>query len=148
MNPSGSANIGSTVYALIASGQKVKLGDPSTVAYVANNPNARYVQAYLGAFPTEAGTPKNLPPINNWDLTLLKRFNITERFRFELSGQAYNLFNHPQYIAGSLNDVGRVTTFNSSTQALVTVTNPAFAQPDQVFLSNARSMQIVAKFIF
>ena len=29
---------------------------------------------------------------------------------------------------------GQPPCFNSSTQALVTVTNPAFAQPDQVFL--------------
>ena len=76
---------------------------------MANNPNARYVQPNPGAFPTGGRNTKNLPTINR-DSTLLKRFNITERFRFVLSGQAYNLFNYPQYIAGSLNYVWGATT--------------------------------------
>ena len=43
-------------------------------------------------------------------MTLIKRFSVKERFHFELQGQAFNLFNHPQFIPGSINDVGNVTS--------------------------------------
>ncbi len=48
----------------------------------------------------------NLNPTDNIDLTLLKRISITERFKLEFSARAINIFNHPQYTGGYLNDVG------------------------------------------
>jgi hypothetical protein len=33
----------------------------------------------------------------NYDASLFKTFTITERFRFELRAEAFNLFNHPQF---------------------------------------------------
>src|SRR5258706_14173115 len=45
INPSGSANIGSDVTAYNKAGQVVAAGSSSIVAYVANNPNARYIVA-------------------------------------------------------------------------------------------------------
>jgi hypothetical protein len=35
--------------------------------------------------------------VNNFDIDLLKRFVITERFRLEYRVEAYNVFNHPQF---------------------------------------------------
>jgi len=35
--------------------------------------------------------------VNNFDIDLLKRFVITERFRLEYRLEAFNVFNHPQF---------------------------------------------------
>src|SRR5215469_13727750 len=35
--------------------------------------------------------------VNNFDVTLLKKFVITERFRLEYQLEAFNVFNHPQF---------------------------------------------------
>src|SRR5438445_11760063 len=50
VNPSGVAHTGSAVTGVNRAGATVPAGDTSTVAYVATNPNARYIQAGLGAF--------------------------------------------------------------------------------------------------
>ena len=153
LNPNGAPGTGSDVYALTRTGQRIdpsKIGrsNADIVAYVAVNPNARYIRAQLGAFPNAGRNTERLPGINNWDLTLLKRFSFGERFHLELAGQAFNLFNHPQYIAGQVNDVTQTGSFTNSASALVNITNAAFLQPNQVFSSSARSMQIFAKIRF
>ena len=156
INPAGAANAGSGVNALNAAGQVVGdggAGDPSTVAYVAQNPNARYIVAGLGA---RANSGRNTFPLghtNNFDASLTKRINITERFRFDLSAQAFNLFNHPQFIGGYTNDV-EVFGTNAISRAFLTPGNSAFGQYNQAtpnigfFPSNARAMQLVARFVF
>ena len=35
--------------------------------------------------------------INNWDLSLLKHFNVTERVYFEFRWETFNSFNHPSF---------------------------------------------------
>ena len=97
-NPFGVPGTGSGVTALTNS-------PGYTVAYLATNPNAQYITASYGAL---ANSPRNtlaMPHINNWDMSVVKRFNITERQSVEFQAQALNLFNHPQYIPGLLNDI-------------------------------------------
>ena len=48
INPAGAANVGSGVTAYNAAGQVVAAGNAGIVAYVANNPNARYIVAGVG----------------------------------------------------------------------------------------------------
>ena len=98
VNPAGNPGVGSGTTALTNSA-----GD--TVAFLATNPNAAYITAPKGALPTGGRNTLNLPPTDDIDITLLKRFNINERFRFEFSARAFNIFNHPQYVGGYLNDV-------------------------------------------
>ena len=148
VNPGGVSGAASDIYAVNSFGQQVPLGDDSTVAYVAKNPNARYIRAGYGAFANAGKNTELLPAINNWDLTLLKRFSFSDRWSLELAGQAFNVFNHPQYVAGSLNDVNPVGSFTNSAAALVNVTNGSFGQPDQVFSSSPRTIQIFAKIRF
>ena len=50
VNPAGAANTGSGVNPINAAGQVVAANSASIVAYVAKNPNARYIQAGAGAF--------------------------------------------------------------------------------------------------
>ena len=88
INPAGVDGTGSSVTPLTNSA-----GD--TVAYLATNPNARYIKAGVGSFPN--GGRNTLPgrPIDNIDLSLYKNFNLTERFRLQFGAHFFNLFNHP-----------------------------------------------------
>lgn len=148
-NANGVPGTGTGVYALDRNGNRVDLTVPDTssanpiVAYVANNPNAQYIRAQRGALATAGRNTLPTRPIDNFDLTLLKRFNLTERFHLELAGQALNLFNHPQFIPGSIDDVGLVsdTGLSSYTQPQ----SPTFNNPEMIFSSNPRVLQLSVK---
>ena len=139
INPNGTPGTGSAVTAI-----KNAAGD--TVGYFANNPNAQYIQAGSGALATAPRNTLATPRTNNWDMTVVKRFNTTERTSLELQAQAFNIFNHSQFLPGSVNTVNSIG-FTAIT-AFVRVNNSAFNDPTQAFSNNARVMQLVAKFIF
>src|ERR1700682_2516509 len=71
INPAGIANAGSDVTAL-------KNSSGATVGYLATNPNARYIRAKAGALTNAGRNTLQMPGINNFDLSLGKKFNITE----------------------------------------------------------------------
>jgi carboxypeptidase family protein len=119
----------------------------NVVAYSALNPKAKYVQAYYGALANVGRNTVQLPPINDFDVTALKRFTITERFKVEFAAQAFNLLNHPQFIAGSINDVLSAGVTGSPRNALEPQ-NALFNQWNQVLPSNARTMQLSLKIFF
>jgi hypothetical protein len=147
VNPTGQSGVGSGTTALTNTG-----GD--TVAYLVNNPNARYITAPSGTLPTGGRNTGMLPPINDVDITLAKNINITERYRLQFSARVFNLFNHPQYVGGFISDVKPADTANGNdpTTALVhnflIPTTGNFADPSRTFESNPREMQLALKFIF
>ena len=158
VNPAGINNTGSDVTALARNGSVVNsgtscvvAGTPTTganctVAYVAVNPNARYIIAGAGALANAGRNTMALRPINNFDVQLKKEFVFKERFKFQIAGQAFNLLNHPQYVSGYLDNV---QFHNSNTTNLNLIPNSSiFGQPDQVFSSNPRGMQLTARFEF
>jgi hypothetical protein len=154
VNPSGAAGTGSAVTAINRQGATVAAGDPSIVAYVASNPNARYIQAGLGAYPNAGRNTEPTRPINNFDVTALKRFNLSDRWRIEFAGQIYNVLNHPQYVPGFTNDIqptqhsadASVTSFVRLTSA--NLANGFWNQPGNVFSSSPRNMQLFIKLIW
>ena len=85
VNPSGNANLGSAVTAL-------KNSAGATVAYLATNPNARYIQPVLGALTTAGRNTILMPGINNFDMSLAKKFNFTESKDVELRGDLLPTF--------------------------------------------------------
>ena len=108
--------------------------------------NAYYVQSNLGTLPNGGRNTLPVRPINNWDLTLYKRFTVAERYSLSVGAAALNLFNHPQYIPGSVDTVnGPSYTANYNFQ---TVTNAFFNHPEKEFLNNSRNMSLSAKFDF
>jgi hypothetical protein len=151
-NPNGVGNTGSGIHAVDASGGTVDLGDPTTVAYVADNPTAKYVVAGPGTIPTTGRNTLPLRPTNNLDLSLVKRFAITERVKFELMGQFSNALNHPQFTGGYLNHVDggnpNLVAVLQSVQNLLTPGDPNFNRPDLAFSSNPRTIVLAAKFTF
>jgi hypothetical protein len=139
INPRGNKAIGSAVTAITNSG-----GD--TIGYIANNPLAYYIQAGKGTLPTSARNTMPVRPINNWDLSLYKRFTVRERYSLEFGIQAWNVLNHAQYTAGSVDTVnGPSYTASYNYQ---TVTNAFFNHPEKQFANNARNMQLSGKISF
>ncbi|MBV9405982.1 MAG: hypothetical protein JO211_11600, partial [Acidobacteriaceae bacterium] len=146
INPNGTQSIGTGVTALTNSAGK-------TVAYLANNPNAMYVSAGLATLPNGGRSLLHLNPTDDVDVSLMKRFNITERCRVEFSARVFNIFNHPQYVGGYLNDVaalpyGAGTAAGDLARTTIEPANPNFEQWSQAFSSNPRKVQLALKFIF
>jgi hypothetical protein len=147
VNPTGQAGVGSGTTALTNSN-----GD--TVGYLADNPNAQYIGAPKGTYPTGGRNTGMLRPINDVDLTFAKHINITERYQVQFAARVFNLFNHPQYTGGFISDVKPVSSSNGQdpTTALVhnflLPTSSIFGDPTQAFSSNPRTMQLSLKFVF
>ena len=146
-NTAGAANIGSGVTPYNAAGQIVAAGTKGIVAYVANNPNARYVQAGLGALSNTGRNTFPLDRTNNFDVSAMKRFSITESKRLEFGAQAFNLFNHSQFVGGYLSDVSSFGTASISRNFLLPA-NVNFGHYQNYFPSNSRTLQLVARIHF
>jgi hypothetical protein len=139
INLAGVANRGSDVTALENS-----KGD--VVAYKAKDPTARYIRAQAGALANAGRNTLSTPGINNFDVSLAKKFNITEKKNLEFRGDLGNFFNHPQYTAGYVNSVrGTAQTSNNS---FLLPYQSNFANWASAFPSNARSIQLALRFVF
>jgi hypothetical protein len=123
------------------------------VGYLALNPNAQYITAGYGALANIGRNTLQLGPINDIDMTAVKRFTVTERFKVEFQAQAFNLFNHPQYVGGLLNDVAPFGATGAVRNALIPgnadgTPSPFFNNYSTVLASNARTLQLTLKLFF
>jgi hypothetical protein len=137
-NPAGAANVGTGVVGINAAGQTVATGSANIVAYVAVNPNARYVTAGLGAL---SNTGRNTLPLgrtNNIDASLMKKIAIREHYVFQVGGQFFNLFNHSQFTGGYLSDVTPYQT-NAISRNVFVPSNSQFDNINNFFPSNSPS---------
>ena len=146
INVAGKSNLSTAVTGVNRAGAVLPNGNAGIVAYVANSPNARYVQAGLGVFPNSGRNTFSMNPINNVDFQALKRFNITESKRFEIGMQATNLLNHPQWSGDLLNDV--YPNVNNNTRSYLETGNVEFGRFDHFFTSNPRTITIVGRIVF
>ena len=84
INPAGQINVGTGTTAL-------KNSAGQTVAFLANNPNAMYITAPKGVLTNAGRQTEHLMPIDNLDLSLVKRFNVyRERCKLEFGGRFSN----------------------------------------------------------
>jgi hypothetical protein len=142
VNPSGgNPSIGSGVTALTNSAG-------ATVAYLVNNPAAGYAQAPKGTISTAGRNTGMMNPIDDVDITAAKRINITESKQIEFSARAFNVFNHPQYINGQLNDVAPFSPTGNNQRLFTEPQSLLFGQLSRVWSSNPRSMVLALKFTF
>lgn len=149
INPAGAATVGTDVVPYNAKGQisgTSKNPGADTVAYVAVNPNARYVMAGLGALANSGRNTYPLKPTDNIDLALTKRFAVTERVHLEIAGQFFNVLNHAQYTGGYVSDASGSQQTNSRNELIPS--NALFGRFDQFYGSNSRFGQIVMKVVF
>ncbi|MFY9791341.1 MAG: TonB-dependent receptor [Candidatus Sulfotelmatobacter sp.] len=143
-NPAGVKGTGSDVIGLVAtSGPQAG----NIVAYQAVNPNAQYVLAQYGTIATSSRNTQQTPPIDNIDMTVAKHISINERLRVDFLAQAFNVFNHPQWVTGSLNNVNSIGDVGAAQNYFIP-TSPTFNNAKLNFESNARTMQLSLKFDF
>jgi len=141
INPTGDRNVGSNSTAL-------KNSSGVTVAYLASNPNAYYIRAQSGALADSGRNTLPIRPIDDLDATALKRITFREHYNLEFQAQAFNVLNHPQFISGSINQVNSLGDTGANTINFLRPNNGLFNHPERVFSSNARTMQLGAKFSF
>jgi hypothetical protein len=139
LNPNGVKGTSSGVTAL-------KRTDGQTVGYLADNPNAQFIRAQVGAFANSGRNILASRGINNFDITVSKTLAFRERTRLQFRADFFNAFNHPQYTPGKVNNVN--LTGRANVTNFLTPGNALFGQYDQVWSSNPRTIQVGAKLTF
>jgi len=155
-NAKGTQNTYSDVFPLYNTAGKI-------VAYQAFNPNAKYITAAAGVYPSSPRNTMRLPAINNFDMSLIKKFDVGTRIKLEFGAQFLNALNHAQYIAGSVNDVASTSSYTSKILQFVTAqgsvvknangtftstTNQYFGNYKYAFSNQPRSIQFSLKLKF
>jgi len=161
LNPAGIARLGTSVdYVCAGSGGVTSIapiatgcagGSGSVAGYIAQNPNARYVQAEVGAFPTVGRNTFESPGVNVWNLGLFKNTKLTEGTTLQFRVDTFDTFNHRNYSlaqptvfqTGVL--IGTVNNALSTTYA--NVTSNLFLN-DRQFTGGSRQMQLGVKLIW
>ncbi len=143
VNPAGTAGAGSGVTALTNSAGQ-------TVAYLAMNPNARYIVAGPGAYADGGRNTLAGRPINNLDLNLLKDIHAGERMKMQFSAQFFNALNHPQFVPAFTNRVDNPVNPNATGPIFnyLTPGSATFNHPEMVYSSNPRGIQVALKLLF
>jgi hypothetical protein len=148
VNLNGVFGTGSTVRAVDATGATVALGAAATVAYVAVNPSAQYIQAGPGAI---ANGGRNTLRSNGFNLTnvaLLKTITFNERFRLQIGAEIFDLFNQrPHSIGTALSPSGQQTGLQQNL-TFATVGNGNLFNNYNLGDFSGREMTLRAKFIF
>jgi outer membrane receptor protein involved in Fe transport len=118
----------------------------NTVGYVANTPNARYIQAGAGTIPNLGRNTFNSPYFNVWNMSILKNQKLTERFRLQMRVDAYNAFNHPNYTFGNLS-VFQVTA-NALSQNYANINTGSGFLDKTLFDGGSRIIQLGLKLTY
>ncbi|HEV2448368.1 MAG TPA: carboxypeptidase regulatory-like domain-containing protein, partial [Candidatus Sulfopaludibacter sp.] len=148
LNVNGVKGTGSGITALNGLGQKVAIGDPATVAYVATNPSAQYILTGPGAYSTLGRNTLPTRGINNVDFSAVKRFTVREGKTLEFSAAAFNLFNHPQFTPGAIDNAYPTDTHATTGRNFLIPGTRIFNDFSQAYSNNPRSLMLIARFLF
>lgn len=118
-----------------------------TVGYVANNPTARFVVAETGtkAAGTVGRNTIRTPGLNNWNISLFKNTNISEKKYIQFQLQMLNAFNHRQPSLSGGSVFGFLDNALSTTYSNVSSSN--FLNSGQ-FNGGGRTIQLALKLVF
>jgi hypothetical protein len=123
LSPNGVSGTGSGIRAVNAAGAFVPLGSAATVAYVAINPNAQYIQAGPGAIATAGRNTLRSRGFNRTDVVLLKNISFFERYSLQFGAEVFDLFNQRPTTIGTgglvLNQTFAVIAQSNSIQTLL-----------------------------
>ena len=170
LNPSGTEGVGSLVNRVCrtsAASTSVTITANSnsacaanlTVGYVSDgvgglaagiNPNAKYIQAGVGALTNLGRNTFTSPHTNIWNMALLKNVKATERVALQFRVEAYDVFNHPQYA------LNQVDIFSHTTNALnqsyanlnASVKAGTFLDSRDLFTSTSRNVVFGVKILY
>jgi carboxypeptidase family protein/TonB-dependent receptor-like protein len=124
--------------------------DAHLVGYVAENPNARFVQAQFGAFATAGRNTVTTPGINVWNMSIYKNTRLSERFSLQFRAETYNTFNHRNFSIGLPTNNGALDQANNPNPlaaSYVNVDDPNFLNSRQ-FNGGSRTMQLGLRLIW
>ena len=110
-NTTDGANItggGDGARVVLTGNPTLSFGQRSLSEYFNTSVFARPAQGTIGNAPKDVFRG---PGINNWDLALFKNFVIREKATVQLRWEAYNAFNHPQWMG-----IDTAATFNPAGQ--------------------------------
>jgi hypothetical protein len=166
INPSGVAGTGTIVSAVCNSGPggstfvtapqpdgsffcnstNTAVDDAHLVGYVAQNPNARFVQAQFGAFANAGRNTVSTPGLNIWNMSIFKNTKLTERFSVQFRADTYNTFNHRNFSIGLPTNNGSLDQANNPNPFAASYVNvdagsSSFLNPHQ-FNGGSRTMQL------
>ncbi|HEX8882091.1 MAG TPA: TonB-dependent receptor, partial [Candidatus Acidoferrum sp.] len=120
----------------------------NVVGYVPVNPNARFVQAGLGALANAGRNTVSTPGFNIWNMSLFKTMKFTERASLQFRFQTYDTFNHQNYSLGLPTNNGTIDQ-NQNTNPLNTsyifVTSPQFLNKF-IFNGGSRNLELGLRF--
>jgi hypothetical protein len=139
VNAAGDPTKGTDVTALKNTAGKI-------VGYLANDPSARYIRAGLGSFGNAGRNTLPTNHINNFDMSVMKKFSATERFKVEFGAGAYNVFNHAQFVPGQLNNIN--LTSQITTRNFLIPGTRDFNNFSSVWSSNPRTVTLIGRFTF
>src|SRR5216684_6877768 len=152
LNSVGSQGVGSTVSRVCrdpatgATSVNNACATGNTVGYVANTPNARYIQAGAGAVPNLGRNTFNSPYFNVWNMSILKNQKLTERFKLQLRVDAYDVFNHPNFTFGNLSVFQ--TTTNALSQNYANINTGSGFLDKNLFDGGSRTIQLGLKLTY
>ena len=116
------------------------------VGYVATTPNAKFVQAGVGAFSNLGRDTVNSPYFNIWNMGVMKDNHLKERFGLQLRVDAFDVFNHRNYTLGNLS-VFQVTT-NSLSQGYANLNAGSAFLNKYLFNGGSRTIQLGLKLTY
>lgn len=137
-NPNGAPGTVSVAVPILNSQKRL-------VGYFSSDPKARYQQlgAQTGLLGSIGRNTERSGGINNFDLTISKRTQITETTRVEFRAEFFNAFNHSQF--GIPTDSGNA--LSPITSSFVTVSSPNFRKP-RIGAGSFRTVQLALRFVF
>jgi hypothetical protein len=118
-----------------------------TVGYLANNPNAQFIAGAPGLYGAGFRNAISMGNINNFDVSAVKRFNFRDRASFELRGEAYNVFNHPQYVTGQINTIGN-GPYSPTLPSYQLAGSSDFGDLRSAFTGSSRILQVALRVTF
>lgn len=140
LNPRGRPGTGSGVTPV-----RNRSGD--IVGYLANNPNAQYIQAGIGARPTAGRNTLRAPGINIWNLSVIKNIRVQEERRVQFWAEFYNLFNHQQFTLTRVDPDPLTGSIDPTNSSFAAVSGSNF-NDYTIGNGGSRRIQLGLKFVF
>ncbi len=129
------------------------IGPPGVVGVDAGpiDPNARFIQAGVGALANAGRNTVSTPGLNVWNMSLFKTTRISERFSVQFRAETYNTFNHRNFSIGLPTNNGtldQVTNPNPLSTGYIFVTTGNLFLNNHQFNGGSRTMQLGLRFIW
>jgi hypothetical protein len=108
------------------------------------NPNARFVQAQLGAKANVGRNTVSSPGLNVWNMSVFKTFKFTERGALQFRFQTFDTFNHQNYSIGLPSNNGSLdqnTNTNPLNTSYIFVDSPQFLNKF-IFNGGSRTLEL------